>query len=166
MRLRNVPAFGLGNHREQSNDEIQKQLNAQSSASAGDDASKRVRDVLKDNQQAKSGQGESHADVPASQSVSNSALSKGIDTALTGAAIVAPATRPAVMAAKAGKEVIETAIDKYREWQRDNKAEAGVNALRDADSAKFFAENDTVDMAEQVLERQARMRMAGGPSPG
>ena len=175
MQLRNVPAFGLGNHREQSNNDIQEQITAANSASPLADTSKQAKEVLKEQTESAPSQSAAGpapeptseaATDKASASISDSKLSKGIDTALTAGSIVAPAARPAIMAAKAGKEVIETTIDKFREWQKDNKTEAGANAYRDAETAKFYSDNGVSDIADQALQDRIAMRMQyGSPSP-
>lgn len=150
MQLRNVPSFGLGNHKEQSNNEIQEQLTAQNSANP-----------LADKTSSPQGTQESEK----LSSVSDGKLSKGIDTALTGTALIYPAARPAVMALKAGKEVAEKTIDKIRELQQSNKATAASNTIRDSESAKFFSQNSVQDMADEKVEARQAIRRDYEPTP-
>lgn len=180
MQLRNVPSFGLGNHKEQSNNEIQEQLTAQNAATPLADKTKNADQVVKANHDDRQGLGSS--DGPATRqspigdsqgvqepekpaSISDTKLSKGIDAAFTGVALVYLATWPAVMAIEAGKDVAEKTIDKIREFQKDDKGTAASNSIQDAESAKFFSKNGVEGMADRAIEARQAMRRGYEPEP-
>jgi hypothetical protein len=180
MQLRNVPSFGLGNHKEQSNNEIQEQLTAQNSATPLADKTKNAAEVMRtahddtqafrngishDTSQAEPGSPQGAQEPEKLASISDSKLSKGIDYALTGAALVSPTTRPAVMALQAGKDVAEKTIDKIREFQQSDKVSAASNTIRDAENAKFFSQNNVQGMADEKIEARQAMRRAHEPAP-
>lgn len=151
MKLRNVPAFGLGNHREQSNSEIQQKNIAQSNATPLSELSRQK-------------QQEIVSVVNEGANIFDSNLSKGIDAALTGTALVVPATRPAIATIKIGKEIAESVIEKFSKLKQSDANLSAKNAFRDAEHAKFFSENDVKHIANQEL----RNRMQQGldePSP-